>query len=270
MSSRVELEAALEAILFVSTEPVSVERLLATFDESERAEAAVALEILKERYRPADERGVMIEEVAGGLRIVTAPTLHPHLRRFFESSGANRLSMAALETLAIVAYRQPMTGPEIQELRGKNPTAALKTLLERRMLRIAGRKEVVGRPFLYATTREFLMQFGLRGLGELPPLEEFEEALGLHEGSDGEPAISAEHEAVGLVSTLEAESTLGSSTFGVHASTIDAVIVADQHELPDAESPGGSEERDLSTDEAAPEVGVAAGSAAESDREPES
>jgi len=205
--SRSEFESALEAILFVTSEPVSVERLLAVFDEEERPEAAAALESLRGRYAAGEGRGVFLEEVAGGLRIVTVPACHPYLRKFFEASGANRLSMAALETLAIVAYRQPVTGPEIQELRGKSPAAALKTLLERRMIRIAGRKEVVGRPFLYATTREFLMHFGLAGLKDLPPLEEFEETFG--GGEEGEPAISIDHEAIGLVSAREAEQALG-------------------------------------------------------------
>jgi segregation and condensation protein B len=212
MSARAEFEAAIEAILFVTAEPVSVERLLAVFDEADREEAARALATLRERYRPGEGRGVFLEEVAGGLRIVTAPEHHAYLRRFFEASGANRLSMAALETLAIVAYRQPVTGPEIQDLRGKNPAAALKTLLERRMLRIAGRKEVVGRPFLYATTRDFLMHFGLRDLADLPPLEEFEETFG--GGEEGVPPISAEHASIGMVSTEEAEATLGVDEVG--------------------------------------------------------
>jgi hypothetical protein len=125
-----------------------------------------------------------------------------------------------------------VTGPEIQDLRGKSPVAALKTLLERRMVRISGRKEVVGRPFLYATTREFLMHFGLRSLSELPPLEEFEETFG---GEFAAPAasgpISEEHRAVGLVSTGEAEATLGSSEFEVHAHGVDEVV-AREPELP--------------------------------------
>jgi len=185
MSHRPEFEAALEAILFVTGEPVGEERLIASFDEGERDEARAALAALRERYRPADGRGVFLEEVAGGLRIVTAPEQHPYLRRFFDAAGGSKLSMAALETLAIVAYRQPVTGPEIQELRGKSPSGVLKGLLERRLIRITGRKEVVGRPFLYATTREFLIHFGLRSLAELPPLEEFEEALGIGD----EPAV---------------------------------------------------------------------------------
>jgi len=178
MSGPSDIEAALEAILFVAGEPVSSERLLALFDESEREEARRALQTLCARYRPAPGRGLFVEEVAGGFRIVTAPEYHAYLRKFFDAAGGNKLSMAAIETLAIVAYRQPITAPEIQDLRGKQSQAVLKGLLERRMVRISGRKEVVGRPFLYATTREFLMHFGLRSLDELPPLEEFEETFG--------------------------------------------------------------------------------------------
>jgi len=215
MSRREEFEAALEAILFVTADPVPAEKLLAAFEEGERQEAQEALAGLRERYRPGEGRGVFLEEVAGGLRIVTSPELHPYLKRYFEASGGNRLSMAALETLAIVAYRQPVTAPEIQELRGKNSTAALKTLLERRMVRIAGRKEVVGRPFIYATTREFLMHFGLRDLADLPPLEEFEESFG-SDDAGGSDFISREHEVVGLVSSLEAEASLGVDGFEIH------------------------------------------------------
>jgi segregation and condensation protein B len=178
MSHRPEFEAALEAILFVTAEPVGEQRLLAVFEESEREEARIALGALRERYRSSEGRGVLLEEVAGGLRIVTAPEHHAYLRRFFDAAGGNRLSVAALETLAIIAYRQPITGPEIQDLRGKSPVGVLKSLLDRRLVRIVGRKEVVGRPFLYATTRDFLMHFGLRELSDLPPLEEFEEAFG--------------------------------------------------------------------------------------------
>lgn len=175
---RAEFQAALEAILFVTAEPVSTERLLGVFEEGEREEALAALEAVRSRYAADEGRGVRLEEVAGGLRIVTAAECHPWLRRFFDAAGANRLSMAALETLAIIAYRQPVTGPEVQELRSRNSSTAIRTLLERRLIRITGRKEVVGRPFVYATTREFLMHFGLRGLAELPPLEEFEETFG--------------------------------------------------------------------------------------------
>lgn len=175
----------LEAILFVSSEPVPRIRLLELFGEEEAAEAGEALAAVLERYRSEPERGIMVEDVAGGVRLVTRPELVGWLRRFFDVSGGSKLSMAALETLAIVAYRQPITGPEIQELRSVSPSGVLKTLLEKRLVRIAGRKEVVGKPFLYATTKEFLVHFGLNSLKDLPPLEEFEEVFGGERGSEG-------------------------------------------------------------------------------------
>ncbi len=177
MTERSEMEAALEAILFVSSAPVPRSKLLELFDEGEREQAAEALEAVLARYA-GEGRGVMVEDVGGGVRIATRPELGGWLRRFFEVSGGTKLSMAALETMAIVAYRQPVTGPEIQELRGVNPAGVLKTLLERRLIRITGRKEVVGKPFLYGTTKEFLVHFGLNSLKDLPPLEEFEETFG--------------------------------------------------------------------------------------------
>jgi segregation and condensation protein B len=177
MTDRSEMEAAVEAVLFVSAQPVPRDRLAAMFEEEERGAANDAVGAVLDRYRDGAGRGVFVEEVAGGLRLVTRPEMNGWLRRFFEVSGGQKLSMAALETLAIVAYRQPLTAPEIQDLRGVNPSGVLKTLLERRLVRIAGRKEVVGRPFLYCTTREFLVHFGLKSISDLPPLEEFEEAF---------------------------------------------------------------------------------------------
>ncbi len=188
MTARAEMEAALEAILFVSGEPVPRERLLGLLaDEGDltgRAEAEAALDAVIARYGEPG-RGVMVDEVGGGIRLATRPELNDWLRRFFESSGSSKLSMAALETLAIVAYRQPVTAPEIQELRGVNPSGVLKTLLERHLIRISGRKDVVGKPFLYTTTREFLVHFGLKSLKDLPPLEEFEETFGDAAGGGG-------------------------------------------------------------------------------------
>jgi len=183
VTERGEMEAAIEAVLFVSGQPVSRDRLLALFGDEEQPQAAAALEAVLARYGGGDGRGVMVDEAAGGVRLVTRPELHDWLRRFFESGAGTRLSMAALETLAIIAYRQPVTVPEVQELRGVNPSGTIKTLLERRLVRIAGRKEVVGKPFLYTTTREFLVRFGLKTLKDLPPLEELEEAFG--EGGEG-------------------------------------------------------------------------------------
>jgi len=195
MTERHDMEAAIEAVLFVSSEPVPRSRLLEMFDEEERAQAAEALEAVLVRYAWNPEgddgggtspRGVFVEDVGGGVRIATRPEMAGWLRRFFDVSSGTKLSMAALETLAIIAYRQPITGPEVQELRSVNPSGVIKTLLERRLVRIAGRKEVVGKPFLYGTTREFLVHFGLNSLRDLPPLEEFEETFGQMAGGDGD------------------------------------------------------------------------------------
>lgn len=185
MTERMEMEAALEAVLFMAGQPLSRDRLLEVFDLDERPAAEAALQVLLARYGASPERGVVVEQVAGGLRLVTRPDLAPYLRRALAVAGRARLSMAALETLAIVAYRQPVTAPEIQELRGVNSKSALSTLLEHRLIRLAGRRSVVGQPFLYRTTNEFLAQFGLDRLEDLPPLAEFEEALGIELAGDG-------------------------------------------------------------------------------------
>ena len=193
-TSAQEMRSVLEAILFVAPQPVPREKLLAVFGRSDREAAESALEEVLSRYRASDEldgRGVVVDEVAGGIRLITRPELHGYLKKFFELSGSNRLTMAALETLAIVAYRQPITAPEIQELRGKNSSGVLKTLLERRLIRISGRKEVVGKPFLYSTTRDFLLHFGLNRVKDLPPLEEFEEFVGDGGFGGAEPLADA-------------------------------------------------------------------------------
>jgi segregation and condensation protein B len=178
MTDRSEIAAALEAVLFVASEPVPRDRLLELFNDRDQKKAEEALDEVMDRFEAAGDRGIFVEQVAGGLRLVTRPELNSYLRKFFEVTGRTRLSLAALETLAIIAYRQPMTGPEIQDLRGVSSSGVLKTLLERRLVKIAGRKKVVGKPFLYRTTREFLMHFGLESLEDLPPLEEFEESFG--------------------------------------------------------------------------------------------
>lgn len=178
MTDRAQMEAVFEAILFVASQPLDHKKMMEVFEEKDAEEASAALESVLDRYRGEQGRGVFVEEVAGGVRIVTRPELHGYLRRFFEITGRSKLSMAALETLAIVAYRQPITGPEIHELRGVHPSGVLKTLLDRRLIKISGRRQVVGKPFTYRTTREFLMHFGLQDLKDLPPLEEFEETFG--------------------------------------------------------------------------------------------
>jgi segregation and condensation protein B len=166
---------ALEALLFSSPRPVS-ERDLADVLDATREAVREALETLR-RDAEQPERGIRLESVAGGWRYITRPEFDSLLRKFHEVTERSRLSLAALETLAIIAYRQPITLPEIQEIRGVNTASVVKTLFEKRLITTAGRKSVVGTPFLYRTTHEFLIRFGLKQLEELPKPEELEEDL---------------------------------------------------------------------------------------------
>ena len=171
-----ELRAALEAVLFVSNEPVTLDSLAESLGEPKEAITA-QLDAIKATL-DANVGGFMLEQTAGGYRIATRAEHEPILKKYFARKGENRLSIAALETLAIVAYRQPITAPEVSENRGVNSTGVLRTLLERRLIRVAGRKNVVGSPFLYRTTREFLIHFGLNDIRDLPRLEEFGDLVG--------------------------------------------------------------------------------------------
>jgi segregation and condensation protein B len=159
-----------EALLFASDSPLEAERIREVLDLAEAGEARALVEALRARYEAADG-ALTVVEVAGGFRMVTRPEIAPWLLRLARTRTRARLSRPSLETLAIVAYRQPVSRPEVDALRGVNSDAVLENLLERRLLRIAGRKEAPGRPFLYETTREFLIAFGLRDLGDLPKVE---------------------------------------------------------------------------------------------------
>ena len=172
-----ELRAALEAILFVSNEPVTLDELVESFSDEGREAVMAQLDEIK-RIHDAHVGGFMLEQAAGGWRFATRPEHDSVLKKYFAKKGENRLSLAALETLAIVAYRQPVTAPEVSDIRGVNSSAVIRTLLERRMIRVSGRKNVVGSPFLYRTTREFLVHFGLNDVRDLPRLEEFGDLIG--------------------------------------------------------------------------------------------
>ena len=172
-----DLKAILEALIFASPEPVTMKTMEKILDSEPPEHVAEALEGLKADWTRAG--GLELVEIAGGFQIVTRPELNEWVRRLFHEHSIQRLSVQALETLAVVAYRQPVTGPEITEIRGVNTSRVLSTLLERRLIKVTGRKAVVGRPFLYATTREFLDRFGLKDLSDLPKVEDMEEALGL-------------------------------------------------------------------------------------------
>jgi len=206
VTDRTEIEAAIEAVLFVASEPLPRAKVLEIFNQRDRAKAEEALDAVLARYAAAPDRGIVAERVAGGVRIATRPEFNDYLRKMFEVTGRNKLSMAALETLAIVAYRQPITAPEVQDLRGVNSKGVLSTLLENRLIRLAGRKEVVGKPFMYRTTRDFLSHFALDSLKELPPLEEFEEMLGLELGVEvGAPTPSSDAQSSGSEDTDDPE-----------------------------------------------------------------
>ena len=169
------LQAAVEAIVYVADEPVTVEQIAGALGGASHDAVRAALSGLQEQYR-GDEHGIEIREIAGGYKMFTKPEHHETVRRFVKDlTPPLKLSMAALETLATVAYRQPVTLPEIQQIRGVDATAAVKTLLDRKLVTTAGRKNVIGRPILYRTTKDFLKQFGLSGLDELPSIQEFEE-----------------------------------------------------------------------------------------------
>jgi segregation and condensation protein B len=171
-----EIRSVIEAILIASAEPVSVAELATALDVPEGDVDASVTAIEKSIGEAIG--GFMLERVAGGLRLATRPEFDAQVRKFFSRKRDTRMSLAALETLAIIAYRQPVSGPEVSDLRGVNSSAVLRTLLERRMIRIAGRKNVVGSPFLYRTTKEFLLHFGLERIQDLPKIEEFGELLG--------------------------------------------------------------------------------------------
>jgi segregation and condensation protein B len=182
-------KAAIEAIVYVADEPVSPQQIAAVVDGATGEEVVEALAALQREYA-VDSHGIEIREVAGGYKMFTKAEHHDLVRRFVKSlTPPLRLSMAALETLATIAYRQPITVPEIQAIRGVQGAGVLKTLLERKLITTAGRKSVIGRPILYKTTREFLVHFGLSGLQDLPSMEEFEELL---KSSFGDAAASPE------------------------------------------------------------------------------
>jgi segregation and condensation protein B len=164
-----ETLAALEALLFASDAPLELARITEVLELSADEARAALAELTAACDTPG--RGLAVVEVAGGYRLVTRPELAPVLVRLQRLRLKSRLSRAAVETLAIIAYRQPISRPEIEQLRGVNADAVVTALLERRLIRMVGRKVGPGRPILYGTTREFLEHFGLRDLGELPPFE---------------------------------------------------------------------------------------------------
>jgi segregation and condensation protein B len=171
-----EVKAVVEALIFASPEPITPKMLYKLLAEEPREDVVKAVEALKADYE--NRPGLQMVEVAGGYQIVTRPDLHEWVRRLFHERSSAKLTVQGLETLAVIAYKQPITALEITEIRGVNTSGVLSTLLERHLIKIVGRKNVVGRPFLYATTKEFLIRFGLKDLHDLPKIEDMAEALG--------------------------------------------------------------------------------------------
>jgi segregation and condensation protein B len=182
------LKAQLEAIIYAAETPITLEQITALVKESVAAEGVSDESEIKSRVRSSlnelvgqygsSEHGIEIREVAGGYRMSTKPEQHEVVRAFAKSlKPPVRLSLPALETLAVIAYKQPVTVPEINDIRGVDSGGVIGTLLDRKLITTAGRKQVIGRPILYKTTKEFLMRFGLKDVGELPSMEEFEKLV---------------------------------------------------------------------------------------------
>ena len=191
-----EIQAALEAIVYAADEPATLDQIANALGV-EKTIARAALDLLTAAYQ-IEDRGIEVRMVAGGWKFYTKPQHHEAVRKFIKSlQPPLRLTMPALETLAVIAYKQPVTAPEINEIRGVNVGGVIKTLLEKRLITTAGRKEVIGRPILYRTSKQFMMRFGLSDLDELPSLKEFEQLAQAALGSDAgiapvEPEMQAQ------------------------------------------------------------------------------
>jgi len=170
-----ELVALVEALVFVADEPITA-KLLAEVLEEERESVQAAIEELAREYE-SRESGLQIREIAGGWQISTRTEFHEEVRKFLKTRPSAKLSLASLETLAVIAYKQPVTVPEILEIRGVQSATSIKTLLDKRLIVAKGRKEAVGRPMQYGTSKDFLIQFGLKDLSELPSIEDFEDLV---------------------------------------------------------------------------------------------
>ncbi len=168
-----DLVAIVEALIFVADEPLTA-KLIADVLGEEKEAVLAAIDELTREYVSRDG-GLQIREIAGGWQLTTRTELHEEVRKFLKTRPSARLSIPSLETLAVIAYKQPVTVPEILEIRGVQSASAIKTLLDKRLIVAKGRKETVGRPMQYGTSKDFLIQFGLKDLSELPSIEDFED-----------------------------------------------------------------------------------------------
>ncbi len=174
--SDAERSATIEALIFVSDEPLSI-KTLADVLKLDKALVETSLAQLVEEFNRR-QSGLQLREVAGGWQFATRPQYHEHVRAFLKTRPSAKLTIASLETLAVIAYRQPITVPEILEIRGVQSPSSIKTLLDKKLIVAKGRKETVGRPMMYGTSKEFLLQFGLKDLSELPSVEDFHDLSG--------------------------------------------------------------------------------------------
>jgi len=200
-----QLKALVEAVIYITDEPLSADQIAIALGQPAEQVGRVLEELTAEYNKP--DHGLTVREIAGGYKMSTKPEHHEAVRAFVKNlKPALKLSLAALETLALIAYKQPITAPEVMDVRGVQGAGVLKTLLDRKLIATAGRKQVVGKPILYKTTKEFLVQFGLKDLSELPTLKEFEELsrLAVSEG-DSEPESTKPAEAAIVIATNEPE-----------------------------------------------------------------
>jgi segregation and condensation protein B len=206
-----EIQAALEAIIYAADEPATLDQIANALGV-EKTMARAALDLLTASYQ-TEQRGIEVRKVAGGWKFYTKPQHHDAVRKFIKSlQPPLRLTMPALETLAVIAYKQPATVPEINEIRGVNVGGVIKTLLEKRLITTAGRKEVIGRPILYRTSKQFMMRFGLSDLDELPSLKEFEQLAQAALGSDAGIAPSEpEGDSVAAAQAVPGDTSSGDS-----------------------------------------------------------
>jgi segregation and condensation protein B len=251
-----ELQAALEAIIYAADEPATLDQIANALGV-EKTEARAALDLLVAAYQ-TDDRGVEVRKVAGGWKFYTKAQHHEVVRKFIKSlQPPLRLTMPALETLAVIAYKQPATVPEINEIRGVNVGGVIKTLLEKRLITTAGRKEVIGRPILYRTSRQFMLRFGLSDLDELPSLKEFEQLAQAALGSD--EGIAAAASSPGETAGDAMQGDVPASIEGLDVDASDAVVaesaaaaaeIADSAQASSASELGAEESVDVDANDA--------------------
>src|SRR4051794_32528135 len=223
------LKAIIEAAIYITDEPLTPEQIASATGQPLAVINEILGQLVTEYAAPG--RGLAVRELAGGYKMATKPEDHESIRRFVKRlQPPLKLSLAALETLAVVAYKQPITGPEILDIRGVQGAGVVKTLLDRRLIAAAGRKNVLGKPMMYKTTREFLVQFGLNSLAELPTLKEFEELgrLALSDSEEADPAAEmSDRQLTPVEESADAGESGGIQTLAAEADTRSQAVLAE-------------------------------------------